>query len=35
VAVQWHPEEIVDRPEQRRIFEQFIAKCREHAAQRR
>jgi len=35
VAVQWHPEEIVDYPEQRKIFEQFIAKCREHAAQRR
>jgi len=34
VAVQWHPEEMVDQPEQRRIFEQFIAKCRERAAQR-
>jgi len=34
LAVQWHPEEIVDRPEQRRIFEQFLAKCRE-AAERR
>jgi putative glutamine amidotransferase len=34
MAVQWHPEEIVDYPEQRRIFEQFIAKCREAAARR-
>jgi putative glutamine amidotransferase len=33
IAVQWHPEEIADRPEERRIFEQFIAKCREHAEQ--
>jgi putative glutamine amidotransferase len=29
LAVQWHPEEIADRPEQRRILEEFIAKCRE------
>ncbi len=35
LAVQWHPEEIVDRPEQRAIFEQFLAKCRERAAQRK
>ena len=34
MAVQWHPEELVDHPEQRRIFEQFIAKCREAAARR-
>ena len=34
MAVQWHPEEIVDYPEQRQIFEQFIAKCREAAARR-
>ncbi len=32
MAVQWHPEEIVDHPAQRRIFEQFLAKCRETAA---
>lgn len=32
LAVQWHPEEMADLPEQRRIFEQFIAKCREAAA---
>jgi putative glutamine amidotransferase len=32
MAVQWHPEELVDHPEQRKIFEQFIAKCREAAA---
>ncbi len=34
VAVQWHPEEMTDRPEQKRIFGQFLAKCRE-AAERR
>lgn len=34
LAVQWHPEEMVDHPEQRRIFEQFVAKCREAAARR-
>lgn len=34
MAVQWHPEEMVDQPEQRRIFEEFLAQCRE-AAQRR
>jgi len=34
LAVQWHPEEIVDHPEQRRIFELFIAKCRERALHR-
>ena len=33
MAVQWHPEELVDHPEQRQLFEQFIAKCRERAAQ--
>jgi putative glutamine amidotransferase len=34
MAVQWHPEELVDQPDQRKIFEQFIAKCREAAARR-
>ncbi|HZO99045.1 MAG TPA: gamma-glutamyl-gamma-aminobutyrate hydrolase family protein [Terriglobia bacterium] len=34
VAVQWHPEEMVDRLEQRRIFEQFLANCRESAGRR-
>lgn len=29
LAVQWHPEEIVDRPEQRRILEEFVVRCRE------
>lgn len=29
VAVQWHPEEMADRPEQKKIFEAFLAKCRE------
>jgi putative glutamine amidotransferase len=34
MAVQWHPEELVDHPEQKKIFEQFVAKCREAAARR-
>ncbi len=34
MAVQWHPEEIVEQPEQKRIFEQFLAKCREAEARR-
>ena len=34
IAVQWHPEEMVDRPEQRKLFGKFVAKCRELAAQR-
>lgn len=34
MAVQWHPEEIAGRLEQRKIFEQFIAKCREAAGRR-
>ncbi len=34
VAVQWHPEEMMERDEQRRIFEQFLAKCREAASRR-
>ncbi|HXJ91816.1 MAG TPA: gamma-glutamyl-gamma-aminobutyrate hydrolase family protein [Terriglobia bacterium] len=29
LAVQWHPEEISDLPEQHRIFQEFIAKCRQ------
>lgn len=29
LAVQWHPEEISNLPEQQRIFREFIAKCRE------
>lgn len=33
LAVQWHPEELVDRAEQRRVFEMFIAECRARAAQ--
>lgn len=33
MAVQWHPEEIADHPEQRKIFEQFLLKCGERAAQ--
>ena len=33
LAVQWHPEEMVaEHPEQLKIFEQFVAKCRERAA---
>ncbi len=34
LAVQWHPEEMTDRPEQRKLFEEFIAKCREAEAGR-
>jgi len=33
VAVQWHPEEMIaDAAEQREVFAQFVAKCRERAA---
>ena len=35
IAVQWHPEEMSDMPEQRRMLEQFIGKCREPAAGRK
>jgi len=34
MAVQWHPEEMVSQPEQRKIFEEFVAKCREAARKR-
>ncbi len=34
MAVQWHPEEMVSQPEQRKIFEEFVAKCREAAGKR-
>ncbi len=34
VAVQWHPEEIADLPEQRKLLETFIARCHEAAARR-
>jgi putative glutamine amidotransferase len=35
MAVQWHPEEMVgSSAEQREIFAQFVAKCRERAARR-
>jgi len=34
MAVQWHPEEMVDCPEQRKLFEHFVAKCREPAERR-
>ena len=34
LAVQWHPEELVsEHPEQLKIFEEFIARCRNRAAQ--
>jgi putative glutamine amidotransferase len=35
LAVQWHPEEMFsERPEQLKIFEQFVARCRERAGKR-
>jgi putative glutamine amidotransferase len=34
VAVQWHPEEITDRPEQRKMLQQFLERCRKTAQQR-
>jgi len=34
VAVQWHPEEMVHLPESRKLFENFVAKCRELAEKR-
>ncbi|MGH9455352.1 MAG: gamma-glutamyl-gamma-aminobutyrate hydrolase family protein [Terriglobia bacterium] len=34
LAVQWHPEEIASHPEQRKIFELFLNKCREFAVER-
>ena len=35
MAVQWHPEEMVnDSAEQREIFVRFVEKCRERAARR-
>jgi putative glutamine amidotransferase len=32
VAVQWHPEEMADVPEQRKILELFLVQCRDRAA---
>ena len=34
VAVQWHPEEIADQPEQKKMLQQFIQQCRRTAEQR-
>jgi putative glutamine amidotransferase len=34
MAVQWHPEEMVGQPEQRKIFEEFVDKCRRTAERR-
>lgn len=31
-AVQWHPEELVSRPDQKALFTSFLRACREHAA---
>jgi len=35
VGVQWHPEYLPQRPEQRRLFEAFIAEARAHARHHR
>lgn len=35
VAVQWHPEEMADQPEQRKMLQHFLARCRKTAEQRR
>ncbi len=35
LAVQWHPEEIVDRPEQRKILERFLQACREKSKEQK
>jgi gamma-glutamyl-gamma-aminobutyrate hydrolase PuuD len=34
LAVQWHPEEMVEHAEQLKIFEKFLAKCREEVGRR-
>jgi putative glutamine amidotransferase len=34
LAVQWHPEEMADLPEQRKLLEQFVLKCRAAARHR-
>jgi len=34
VAVQWHPEEIAELPEQKRILQQFVEQCRKKAQER-
>jgi putative glutamine amidotransferase len=31
-AVQWHPEDLVGRPDQKALFTAFLRACREHAA---
>ena len=35
LAVQWHPEEMLDQPEARKLFANFLGKCRALAAQRK
>jgi putative glutamine amidotransferase len=36
LAVQWHPEEmVVEHSEQLKIFERFVAQCREHAVKKK
>jgi putative glutamine amidotransferase len=34
IAVQWHPEEMIDQPQSRKLFEEFVAQCCALAAQR-
>jgi len=35
LAVQWHPEELTDRPEHRKLLEDFVGACRATARQRK
>jgi putative glutamine amidotransferase len=34
LAVQWHPEEMTDKAEHKKIFELFLSACREAVARR-
>lgn len=34
LGIQWHPEEMLEHAEQRKLFEYFVAKCREKAQEK-